>query len=192
MDKAIQKRVYTYSEYLELEQATGIRHEYWNGEVFAMAGGTKNHSRIILNTGSKLMEAFAPKGCSVFTESVKLEIEKEKYYLYPDIILTCHDNDTDAYVAHSPGLIAEVISKSTENYDRSAKLKRYRTIPSLRYYLLISQTNASVEVYARNSEDTLFTYDVVEGLDAFIDLPAIEFRLALADIYRYIVFVPEP
>ena len=191
MDKAIQKRIYTYDEYLQLEQATGIRHEYWNGEVFAMAGGTKNHSRIILNTGSKLLEAFAAMGCSVFTESVKLEIEKEKYYLYPDIILTCNDHYADAYIARNPGLIAEVISKSTENYDRSSKLKRYRTIPSLRYYLLISQTNASVEVYARNNEETLFTYDVVEGLEAYIDLPALDYRLSLADIYRYIVFVPE-
>ncbi len=88
-------------------------------------------------------------------------------------------------------LIVEVLSKSTEAYDRSEKLARYRKIKSLRYYLLVSQTEPMVEVYGRANEGSVFTYEVYESMDAIIQLPALDFSMPMSKVYEYITFVAE-
>jgi Uma2 family endonuclease len=191
MEKAIEKKKYTYQEYLQLEIDTDIRHEFWNGEVFAMAGGTRSHSEIGLNVCSFLSDKFRPNGCKVYQGDVKVEFEKENYYVYPDVVLTCDKNDNDTYLIKKPSLIVEVLSKSTEAYDRSIKLAQYRKIKSLRYYLLVSQTKPMVEVYGRTSEEAVFTYEVYETLEESIHLPALDFELPMSEVYKYIEFVNE-
>ncbi len=191
MDKAIEKKKYTYQEYLQLEKDTDIRHEFWNGEVFAMAGGTRNHNKIGSNINNALGNHFNPKGCETFFNDVKLELHHENYYVYPDVILTCDKDDNDIYLVKRPSLIVEVLSKSTEGYDRAEKLAPYRKIKSIRYYLLVSQTNPVVEVYGRANEESVFTYEVYENMDAVIKLPALDFELPMGDVYKYIEFVQE-
>lgn len=191
MDTAIEKRKYTYAEYLQLEHDTQIRHEFWNGEVFAMAGGTGNHNRIGLKIASILSAKFEPLGCKVFFNDVKLELQEENYYVYPDVILTCDKDDNDPYLVKKPSLIVEVLSTSTEAYDRSIKLAQYRKIKPLRYYLLVAQNKPSVEVYGRTADDAVFTYEVYENLNENIQLPALEIVLPMSEVYKYIEFVDE-
>ncbi len=191
MDKAIEKKKYTYQEYLQLEIDTDIRHEFWNGEVFAMAGGTRNHSEVGGNIYSLLGNKFRPQECKVYQADVKVEFEKENYYVYPDVVLTCDKDDNDTYLVKKPSLVVEVLSKSTETYDRSVKLAQYRKIKSLRYYLLVSQFAPFVEIYGRLSEADLFTYNVAEGIDAIVEMPALDFTLPLSKVYEYIEFVKE-
>ena len=191
MDKSIEERKYTYEEYLQLEKDTDIRHEFWNGEVFAMAGGTGNHNRIGLKIASALSNKFEPNGCKVFSNDVKLQLQEENYYVYPDVILTCDRDDNDIYLVKRPSLIVEVLSKSTESYDRSVKLAQYRKIKSLRYYLLVSQVEPLVEVYGRANEESVFTYEVYESLEEIIKLPALKFEMPMREVYNYIKFIPE-
>jgi len=191
METAIQNTVYSYQQYLALEKETNIRHEYWNGEVFAMAGGTKNHNKIGLNISTILSNQFGHKGCETFFNDVKLQLQKENYYVYPDVLLTCDKEDNDAYVVTKPSLIVEVLSASTENYDRSIKLAQYRKIPTLRYYLLVSQKEPFVEVYGRTDDEAIFTYEVYENMEDSINLSALSCNIPLADVYKYVTFMPE-
>lgn len=180
---------YTYQEYLQLEIDTDIRHEFWNGEVLAMADVTKKHSRIGFNIVKFINDSFRPQGCEAFKAHVKLELQKENHYVYPDVILTCDKEDKDPYSVKNPSLIVEVLSKSKETYDRSVKFAQYRKIKSLRYYLLVSQTAPIVEVYGKVNEGaSVFTYEVYEGLDAIIQLPALEFEMPMSKVYDYIEF----
>jgi Uma2 family endonuclease len=191
MDKAIEKRKYTYEEYLQLEKDTDIRHEFWNGEVFAMAGGSRSHSQLSYNINRAVNDTFAPKGCFSYQADVKVEFEEGNYYVYPDVVLTCDTNDNDEYLVRKPSLIVEVLSKSTQEDDRGKKLAQYRKIRSLRYYLLVSQTAVSVEVYGRTNENLVFTYEAYESMEDTIKLPALEFELPMSEVYKYIEFVEE-
>ncbi len=188
METLVEKKKYTYEEYLQLEKQTDARYEFWNGEIFAMAGGTKNHNEIAGNIHFYLRDNFRPKGCRIFAEGVKLELQKNQYYVYPDVLLTCDPTDNDEYFVTSPTLLVEVLSPGTEAYDRSVKLAQYRKIKSLRYYLLVSQSLPFVEIFARTNENELFTYDVAEGMEAIIQMPALNFALSLGKIYEYIEF----
>ena len=124
METLVKKRKYTYQEYLKLELDTDVRYEFWNGEVFTMAGTSKGHNDIVANINGFLRNHYKPRGCSVHSESVKLELEKENYYVYPDLLLSCDDADkTDAYLIKNPSQIVEVLSPSTESYDRRVKLE---------------------------------------------------------------------
>ena len=188
METLVEKKKYTYEEYLLLTEQSDVRYEFWNSEVFAMAGGSKNHNEITGNIHFCLRDHFRPKGCRTFAEGVKLELQKNQYYVYPDILLTCDPTDSDEYFVKSPSLIVEVLSPGTETYDRSVKLAQYRKIKSLRYYLLVSQSQPFVEIFARTNENELFTYDVAEGMEAVIQMPAIDFSLPINTIYEYIDF----
>ena len=190
METLVEKKKYTYEEYLQLEQQSDMRYEFWNSEVFAMAGGSKNHNEILSNIHFCLRDNFRRKSCRTFAEGVKLELVKDQYYVYPDVLLTCDPRDNDDYFVKHPSLIVEVLSPGTEAYDRSVKLAQYRKIKSLRYYLLVSQSQPFVEIFARTNENELFTYDVAEGMDAVIQMPALDFALPLSKIYEYIEFAP--
>jgi Uma2 family endonuclease len=156
-----------------------------------MAGGTRNHNRIGANVNNFLSNYFNPKGCETYFNDVKLELQVGNYYVYPDVLLTCDEDDNDAYLVKKPSLIVEVLSKSTEAYDRSVKLAQYRKIKSLRYYLLVSQAKPMVEVYGRQNETSIFTYEVYESLEEIVQLPALDFVLPMNEIYKYIIFTPE-
>lgn len=114
MSTAIGKKKYTYEEYLQLEKDTEVRHEFWNGEVFAMAGGSRNHNEISGNISASLNSYFRPNGCKAYQADVKLKFQEGNYYVYPDVVLTCDKDDNDAYLVKKPSLIVEVLSKSTE------------------------------------------------------------------------------
>ena len=186
-----QKTRYTVEEYFELDNNSEIRYEFYDGEVFAMAGTNKNHNRIVDNVKDVLKAYFRPKGCDVFAESVKLEAIKNRYYPYPDVLLTCDERDfSDEYLVAHPSLIVEVLSPSTANYDRDFKLKKYQQIPSLQHYLLVSQYERSVEVYSRIGQSAVWTYQLFTDMTDQVRLESLDFTLPVASIYANIRLVP--
>jgi Uma2 family endonuclease len=181
----IQKNYISVEEYFEMEKHSEIRHEYYDGEVFAMAGTSLNHNEIIQNIAGILRPIFRPKGCKVLLESVKLEAIKHFYYPYPDLMLTCDADDLDAeYIIKKPTLIIEVLSKSSVLNDRVAKLRRYKNIASLQYYLIVSQYEFLVELYSRVDDATSWLYDVYEDENDIINFPKLDLKLSLSYIYE--------
>jgi Uma2 family endonuclease len=181
----IQKNYISVEEYFEMEKHSEIRHEYYDGDVFAMAGTSLNHNEIIQNIAGILRPIFRPKGCKVLLESVKLEAIKHFYYPYPDLMLTCDADDMDAeYIIKKPTLIIEVLSKSSVLNDRVAKLRRYKNIASLQYYLIVSQYEFLVELYSRVDDATSWLYDVYEDENDIINFPKLDLKLSLSYIYE--------
>ena len=178
---------YSFAEYLALEETEGCRYEYYRDKVIAMAGGSKNHNKIVRQLSQLLDNHFGARGCDVFQENIKLEIEKEHYYFYPDLIVTCNEDDkTDHYYVRHPLLVVEVLSDSTNEYDNTVKLLRYISIPSLQYYIMVSQKEALVVVLSRQKDSALFTYAVYTGLDAKIEFSEVGLTILIGDIYKQI------
>ncbi|WP_299455871.1 Uma2 family endonuclease [uncultured Microscilla sp.] len=182
------KTHYTYEEYLELEQTEGIRYEYYQGEVFAMAGSTKRHNRISRNT-LFLFEQSLNAHCEVFIGDVKVEIDQHKHYVYPDVVVTCNaddvENDQEVSVKH-PSLVIEVLSKSTQGYDKNEKQKAYMRLLSLEYYMLIEQNTCEIELYSR--QKGLWSYAFYNEPNQIIALPKLDLSLKVSDIYKRVKF----
>lgn len=180
-------RQFTFEEYLELERSSEIRHEFYHGELFAMSGGTKKHNRIVRNIARLVEDRFLSQGCRVYSENVKLEVISNIYYPYPDVILTCDpEADDDDYIVRNPKLLVEVTSESTEANDRGFKLRRYQKIPTLQYYLIVSQSGYLIDVYGRRSSQHVWVYQLFEGKESVLDLTFIDLKLRMTDIYRYV------
>ena len=145
----------TYADYLAAEAASDIRHEYLRGEVYAMAGGTPSHARLAMAIGVALSNGLSGRPCSVFGSDLRVRIPATDLSTYPDITVVCgkleHD-EVDPDAAINPILIVEVLSDSTEAYDRGQKFSHYRQLPSLREYVLVSQHEPRLEAYYKNSE----------------------------------------
>ncbi len=187
-----EKKNYTYEEYLALEDISDERYEYYNGEVIAMAGTTKSHNRITRNITRAVEKKFEVKGCDVFQEGIKVTIESINSYMYPDVVVSCNEDDKkDPYFVKNPFLIVEVLSASTEKNDRSIKLHNYRKIKSLRYYLLVSQEAPMIEVFSRQEDNAIFSYNLFEDMTDVLDFADIDMQLALKDVYEGIVFNEE-
>ncbi len=183
---------YTFDEYIKMEQESPIRYEYYHGEVFSMAGATLNHGDIADNINECFKHGLKSKGCRSFQENAKLEVELDGIYVYPDVILTCHPDDvTSEYLIKNPVLIAEIISPSSENYDRGKKWRYYRKLSSLRYYLLVSQQQPYIELFSRKTSTSLFQLQDFSNMDEVIHFPDLDFSISLQQVYDGIRF-PEP
>ena len=181
-----EKQIYTFEEYIEMEANSELRYEFYQGEVFAMSGTTDRHNEIVLNTAFVLRGKLSKKPCRTYTESVKLEIDKKSFYTYPDVFVTCEPRDLeDSRVKRYPGLIVEVLSDSTEAYDRGFKWLKYKNIPSLKYYLLISQKEMSLEVFTRSEDDKrLWLHRSYNQPEEEITLSEYDLQFTLAQIYE--------
>lgn len=190
MSSAIPKgdRKYSFAEYMAMEETSVEKHDFYNGEVFAMAGGTKNHNNIIVNLTVSL-KARKKDGCDVFIDGMKLEIEKNGFYVYPDVIYTCNDDlkGDDSFVKN-PSVIFEVVSDSTALYDKEVKLKYYKRIDSLNYYVLVAQKEVMVEVYSRINDSQIWQYQTFENLNETIEFERLGFVMPLSVIYEGIGF----
>lgn len=145
----------SYADYLAAEAASDIRHEYLRGGVYAMAGGTPTHARLAMATGVALSNALAGRPCSMFGSDLRVRIPATDLSTYPDITVVCgtlEHADIDPDAATNPILIVEVLSDSTEAYDRGQKFAHYRQLPSLREYVLVSQHEARLEAYYKNAD----------------------------------------
>lgn len=180
----------TTVEYLEQEAAAAARSEYVDGIVYAMSGGTFRHSILGANTILSLGSQLKGSKCRVATSDLKVWIPTAKTFYYPDVLVICetpryYPQRTD--IIENPKVIVEVLSDSTENYDRGQKFRRYRSIPELRQYVLVSQNEALVEVYTRDDQGfwILREYD---GLESIAILDSVNARLPLHDLYDGVDF----
>lgn len=184
------KKYYSVEEYFELEQNSEERHEYYNGEIFAMAGATLNHNRLVQNVTFSLRTHAKKSGCGVFSENVKLEAIRGIYYPYPDVMFTCDTNDLkENLLIRRPSLIVEVLSESTALYDHDFKLRKYKAIRSVQYYMLVSQYEVRVELFSRLN-DFQWQYEDFTDISQTIILEKLGIDLSLADIYDDITFIP--
>jgi len=150
MIAALKSPGFTPQEYFDWEELQQQRHEYFDGEVYAMAGGTLVHGRIGLNVGSLLQSHVSGSGCITYNSDCKLGISEKGPFTYPDVSVSCDDRDRTAQqFIQFPCLIVEVLSPSTEAYDRGGKFKLYRRLTSLQEYVLVSSETQSVEVFRR-------------------------------------------
>lgn len=174
------------AKYLDWEPTQEDRYEYWDGEVVAMIGGTRNHNRISGNWFKLLDDALLNRDCDVYIADVKVQVEPGRKYFYPDVVVTCDKGDDDAQIVQSPCLIIEVLSPSTEAIDRGAKFARYRQFQSLQEYVLVQVDRPKVEVFRRNDNNqwVLSEYD----LDDRLLLESIGVEIAIADLYRQVQF----
>jgi Uma2 family endonuclease len=177
----------TATEYLEWEATQEIRHEYIDGEILAMTGGTLPHNDIALNFYRSLYPHLRQRGCRVNVSDAKVQASKNSRYFYPDLVVTCHPDDLKArdFIQH-PKVMIEVLSPSTANYDHTKKLKYYRQIPSLQEYVLVDSEAMAVEVYQRG-QGKMWIYSEYEAGEA-IALESIEFECAIELLYEGIIF----
>lgn len=172
-------------EYLELERKSETKHEYIAGRMIEMAGATKNHNRIVNNTVFILMGQVRQRTGFVYSNDMRVRIPKTNLYTYPDILVVIgedsFEDDCDDTLLN-PTLILEVLSSSTESYDRGEKFQSYRTIDSLQEYIMIAQDSHRVEHYVRQP-DGQWLFSEATSLDATIHLPSIDCELPLRDVY---------
>jgi Uma2 family endonuclease len=180
----------TVDEYLEWEARQEIRHEYVNGEIFAMTGGSIPHNDIALNLYRALYPHLRPRGCRVNVSDVKLQLSSSSAYFYPDVIVSCDRQDLNArkFIQH-PKLIVEVLSPSTEAKDRGEKFTYYRTIPTLQEYVLIDSEKIAVDCYRRGEGRMWLYYPYTAG--DIITLDSIEFEFPIELLYEGVVFEGE-
>ncbi|MES2732008.1 MAG: Uma2 family endonuclease [Bacteroidota bacterium] len=181
--------LYTAEQYVALEQESDLRYEFYQGEVFAMAGGTMQHNLIIQNIATAL-RSLRSRGCHVFAENVKLEVVADEFYVYPDVMLTCQPQDiADNRLARYPCLVIEVLSESTEAYDRGKKLDRYLRMPSLQAYVIISQKEFFVGCYERKGD--FWSYRILDQPEDLLRLESLDWEMTLTQVYEDIVFPKE-
>lgn len=171
-----------WAEYQKMDAASEVRLEFVNGEVYAMAGGTDTHSRIVLNLTSELRQALKGKSCEPFNSDMKLRVElgADEMGYYPDAMVVCDSQDRNKLFRTSPKVIFEVLSKSTRRIDAGEKFLAYQAVASLEVYVMIEQSFKRAVIHRRSNN---WWPEIIDGEDAAITLDEIGVRLTFAEIY---------
>ncbi|MBA3870219.1 MAG: Uma2 family endonuclease [Anaerolineae bacterium] len=182
------QKKWTVEEYLAFERSSEEKHEYYAGEIFAMSGASREHNLVVMNTGTALNSQLAQRPCEVYPSDMRVKINSIKY-TYPDVTVVCGeprfaDDEFDTLL--NPTVIVEVLSESTEKYDRGKKSEHYRTLDSLQEYVLIAQDEIHTEHYIRANNKWVLTE--AKTIDAKVELSSINCTLSLADVYRKVTF----
>ena len=181
---------FTPEEYLELERKAEIRSEYLDGEIFPMPGVTRRHSKIVVNLGTELNAQLWDRPFEVHVVDLRVKVPATGLYTYPDVFIvgvepTLEDSHQDTVL--DPQVIFEVLSDSTESYDRGKKFAHYRGFESLKEYFLVSQKEYRVERFVRQ-EDGSWLYSEVTDPDGSIEIPSVVCRVALSKVYHRVKF----
>ncbi len=176
---------YTPEQYLELEENSEFKSEYLSGQIFAMAGGSPEHSAIASNIGREIGTSLKREPCQVFNSDLRVTIMQTSLKTYPDITVVCgeqHRHPLDNNSIINPTVLFEVLSPTTEAYDRGEKWAHYRRLDSLQEYVLVSQNKARMEQYVRQDDDS-WKFMAVEGMAASLFLPSLGCSLPLSEVY---------
>jgi Uma2 family endonuclease len=184
----------TEEEYLLIERQSLEKNEYFNGEIFAMAGSSEEHANISSNINSLIHLQLRKRPCKTYQSDLRVHIPKTGLYTYPDVVIVCGKpqllDDTYLDTLVNPTLIVEVLSPTTADYDKGAKFEHYRTIDSLQEYVLVWQDKKRVARYTKQTDNSWLLTDFI-GEDAEIELKSIECRLTMDDIYDKVEFIGE-
>lgn len=186
----VPNRKLTPAEYLEFERGSEAKHEYYKGEIFAMAGTSRRHSLIAGNIFGLIHKQFKGRPCEVHQTEMRVKINATGLYTYPDIVAVCGKpefEDAELDVLLNPLVIVEVLSKSTEFYDRKQKFAHYKSVASVSTYVLVSQSQPLVERLVRQPDEQWLLWSSNQ-LDSELVLEDIDCRLSLRDIYSKIDF----
>lgn len=188
---SLPKTRFTPEQYLEMERKAEHKSEYWNGEIVAMAGGSKQHSLISVNISGELRARLKDKPCRTYSSDLRVRVAQTRYF-YPDVSVVCGEPEfagEEADMLINPMVLVEVLSPSTEDKDRGIKFIFYRQIPTLTDYVMVSQDEPRVEHYARQ-EDGRWLLTDLRGPDAVLRLPSIGCELPLSEVYARVAFPP--
>lgn len=180
----------TSEEYLAIERAAEIKSEFYNGEMFAMAGASRAHVIIVGNLAAELRQQLKKRPCNVYSTDLRLRVEETGLYTYPDIMVACEqqlfaDNQKDTLL--NPKVIIEVLSDSTKDYDRGGKFAHYRKLASLHEYILVAQDEPHVEQYIRQP-DSRWMLSETDDITSILHLSSIDCDIPLAEIYDKVEF----
>lgn len=176
---------YTWHEYLVLERTSNTRHEYFDGEIFGMAGGTPEHSALAVRVASHLDAQLEGRPCRVYNSDLRVRVQATGLGTYPDVSVVCGElerDPEDASTVLNPSVIIEVLSDSTEAYDRTDKFANYRRMPSLREYVLVSHRETLIEVFRRTQDEEWERTEARKGGVALLE--AVQCRLDVDRVYR--------
>jgi Uma2 family endonuclease len=181
----MQQRAFSFiteDAYLDMERASDIKHDYYQGEMFAMAGASRNHNLIVANVIGELRSQLKKKPCRVYPRDMRLKVDKAVLYTYPDVMAVCGDEKFDDHCRDmllNPDVIIEVLSDSTESYDRGLKFQICQTIHSLKEYVLISQNRQKF----RKNENGIWEFSETDESNPSIDLDSARCILELSEVY---------
>jgi Uma2 family endonuclease len=172
-------------EYLKTEDKSDIRHEYVDGQIFAMAGASEEHNLIVGNIYTALRSYLRGSSCRTFVSDMKVKVKVQKIdiFYYPDLLVTCDPNDRERYFKTSPILIVEVLSNSTETTDKREKRVNYQSIKSLQEYVLISQDEIKVEIYRKDTQGN-WSVQTFKNSDDRVCLESVNLTMTMAEIYE--------
>lgn len=177
------RRRFTFRDYLELEEASNVKHEFFEGEIYAMAGGTPEHAALSVAVSAALLAQLEGSDFRVYGSDLRVRVTETGLATYPDVTVVCggleHDPESPATIVN-PTLIVEILSPGTEAYDRGEKLDQYKRIPSLRECLLVAHDRRGIEVWRRTSAGGWTSFALEVGS---VDLPSIGCRLELDTVY---------
>jgi Uma2 family endonuclease len=190
MTIATDKNIYSFAEYLQLEETAAYKNEYQDGEIVPMTGGTTDHNKIALNFAAYLKFALKGQKYNIFIGDVKLWIAQYRQATYPDVMLIEGEPiyyETGKTTITNPKLIVEVLSKSTQNYDQGDKFLYYRSLPEFQEYILISQSRPYIMQYNKTEENKWLLTEY-EGENASLSLTSVNFALSFQEIYEGVTF----
>lgn len=177
-------------EYLEAERTSEVRHEYYDGEIFAMVGASESHVLIVSNLLATLHAQFRGGPCRVYANDMRVQVADTGLYTYPDLVVLCEEprfwEQEHRSTLLNPKLIFEVLSESTEAYDRGKKFEHYQALDSLTDYLLVAQDEPRIEHFTRREGGWFLT--AARGLDSVLALPTIRCELRLSEVYERVTF----
>jgi Uma2 family endonuclease len=181
-------RPMTVEEFLEMEQASSVRHEYVDGEIFAFAGATDTHNQIVLNIAAPLWQESRRGTCRVYANAMLVRVNERTLY-YPDVVVTCADGDDDRLVKRMPCMVVEVLSPGTSITDRREKLANYRAMDSLQAYIIIHQDRVRVDRHFRGEDGLWWHAILIAGAE--LPIPCPEMTIQVNDIYERVI-LPAP
>lgn len=191
MSAVVTPTTYSAEEYLALERSASFRSEFHDGKIYAMTGASREHNLIAINIAGELRDQLKNRPCEAYVNDMRVKAAEARSYHYPDIAVVCgtpqfEDRHLDTLL--NPSVLIEVLSPSTEAYDRGEKFAHYRKIESLREYLVVSQDQPRIERYARQDQGWILTE--TEGLEGVVKLEAIDCILALREVYDKVLPAP--
>ena len=186
----VPKQFITPEQYLHRERNAEFRSEYLRGEMFAMAGASANHNLIVGNCVQNIGQQLKKKPCRVYPSDLKLRIQATGLYTYPDLSVVCGEPQLESDhgdVLLNPVVLIEVLSDSTEAYDRGKKFEHYRTIPSLKHYVLVAQDRHSIDCFSLNPDGS-WSLTACQTPTGMVELAAIDSQLSAVEVYDKVVF----
>jgi Uma2 family endonuclease len=184
MDNLARKKI-SMDEYFHIEETSEIKHEYYRGDIYAMAGASSNHNLIVSNLIRSLGNQFRNRPCLVYPSDMRVQVDENNHYTYPDVIIVCDKPtflDDKKNTLINPTVIIEVLSESTELYDRGKKFQAYRLIPSLQNYILVASESKLIEVFTRNTNGQWVIFDL--DSEGKIKISYLDCELSLDEVYE--------